>query len=422
MAEAKLDFSSNSAEAERNIAKLTKENAKLRESIRQTNETSKRGAADAMKANNSLANSIGVAATKLTSLGAIGASVYSTLTRRADELAQRHKNLLPMITKPLAESGTLEQAPATQQWLTQLAKSGVTKEHALQALEGSSLGGELTPERQREIASQAAPWGQTGMDTKRFSSLMAEIDKGSGGVMSPDDLQDTALMAKRLLGDKADQLGGDRWQKQLTRLRESGMEGKAAIDVAIGALSRDERGNSLELIDRKLQGDRLSRDDKKEYERLFDPAEREKLSKQMEDARRTNFASRQFEFVPGGNRSENALGVLRDEATTRRGATETARKNVTDAYTEGLDTRTDVSASVQRMFDPIYRTLDNILVAVGLESAEGQAKSLARAGVASGTFKGEQANALLAELKTQTRIMAEEKTRRPVVEDAKERP
>jgi methyl-accepting chemotaxis protein len=188
MTETRLDVSGSTEEAQRSIDKLVKKTAQLTEQLRTMKETSKQGAKVATEAHEGLAVSIGKAAAKVTSLGALVGTAYGDWARRLDDIAKRHDELATKMSKGLGESGTMERAAPTKDWLSKMNKEGVTKDHALSALEQVSKAGDLSPERQLELAGEAGKFGKTGADVGKLGRLAAEIDKASGGQMSSNDV------------------------------------------------------------------------------------------------------------------------------------------------------------------------------------------------------------------------------------------
>jgi hypothetical protein len=105
---------------------------------------------------------------------------------------------------------------------------------------------------------------------------------------------------------------------------------------------------------------------------------------------------------------KNIVQLKKDFNEGRYGAGVSAIGNIQEARREGLEGQGGFSAGIQRAMDLPYRGIDAASRFLGLESAEGQAASLAKAGVKAGQLSQGESGGLLAELQSQSKMLAEQ--------------
>jgi hypothetical protein len=353
---AQLDFTGDASKAQAAHDRLIRENARLRESIRKTNEEAVQGAQKSLKAldawgagleklrqqndkwaagmarisasnaaslqklqqqqqlaqltakgmdtatrknvesSSFLDDTLGGLATKYGSVAAaagLAAVAYSDWRTKTDELAQSHINLSEQFTKTLAQAGMLAKAPQIEGWLKSL--KGATTTQGLAAVGGVLASGEtLSDQRAFDVAGQVARLGPTGMDLQQTGSLAADIADIVGEGTSAEDVADMTVGLQKQLREKVGEFSGRKFQKQIANLKMAGMGGEDALVHAVAALQSEQGAEALKVLATK--GKRTP-EQRRMLREVFAPETLERLRGELSGFQSSNLAQQQLKAL-----------------------------------------------------------------------------------------------------------------------------
>jgi hypothetical protein len=377
MAEAKLDFSANTAVAQKELDKLTKGLASAREEIRKLNQQSKESkqttdswssGMDRLKTQNdrwaqgmkrlqdmqpkktvagiSLANlheaTTGFAqmATGLLGVGAaVGAvtNAYGHWNQRIDEIIQGHTELSTSIVRTLAESGKLQLGPEISKWAK--SQSGATPAQAMATIGGVMQSGEtLSDQRTMAVSTEIAKLGPTGIDLAKAGGLAADVADIVGENVSAKDVANITVGLKQQLRGKADLFSGPKVQKQIERLkRNTGISGETALDYAVVAAQAEGGAEALSVAGMK-PGERTA-DQRKMYKAVFSPEALAAARASRESFKASNLAAGELSALGtfgSGQESLKEQELAQEKARTQDqyGAFESERKRIRETIQE----------------------------------------------------------------------------------------
>jgi hypothetical protein len=384
---ATIDFTGDASRAQAAMDRLTRDNAKMREQIRLTNEESVRGSkkavqemerwsagmsklqqqndkwalgmtrmAESMRPIKSRTKEVAVASDDLTTalsgmgiqIAAVAAvsgfamKVYGEWRQRTDELSSAHEHLAQSMTKALAESGKLALAPQAEQFVKNI--KGATPAQATAALAGVMGSGEtLADSRTFDVAGKIARLAPTGIDLTQAGGVAGDVADIMGEGTSAEDVADTTVGLKQMLRDKIGQFSDKRFQKNIEKLKMSGMSGEDAMTAAVAALQSEQGAASLDVLNKK---GRKTRADKLMMSEVFNRENLDRVKTQMQGFRTDNLAQQQLDLLKtstltGGQNvqtivdeaeTENILGVDPNIARVRKFIRERARGRGMGAY------------------------------------------------------------------------------------------
>jgi hypothetical protein len=370
---AQLDFTGDASKAQAAHDRLIRENARLRESIRKTNEEAVQGAQKSLKAldawgagleklrqqndkwaagmarisasnaaslqklqqqqqlaqltakgmdtatrknvesSSFLDDTLGGLATKYGSVAAaagLAAVAYSDWRTKTDELAQSHINLSEQFTKTLAQAGMLAKAPQIEGWLKSL--KGATTTQGLAAVGGVLASGEtLSDQRAFDVAGQVARLGPTGMDLQQTGSLAADIADIVGEGTSAEDVADMTVGLQKQLREKVGEFSGRKFQKQIANLKMAGMGGEDALVHAVAALQSEQGAEALKVLATK--GKRTP-EQRRMLREVFAPETLERLRGELSGFQTSNLAQQQLDALGGSGltRTQMAENIVRE--------------------------------------------------------------------------------------------------------------
>jgi hypothetical protein len=276
MSEAKLVFTTDIKQVERDNAKLIKQNAQLQDSLRKmkdgavamgdawTRQLQKTAVANdkwvaglnkiqaanmAVKTSNlQLASSTNVASTAMMGLleqfgGAISVATaarfaYTSWRSETDLLVQSHRKLAESLVKVVSLSSI--SGPKASKFLAGI--KGATREQGTAALSGVTQAQPFMPQdRQFALAEQAARQAPTGVDVQQFGGAVADVGAIAPG-HSADDVADLTVSSQQIAGEKFEALRSDPVQRKLAKMVAGGMSPEEAMANAIVALDEDASG------------------------------------------------------------------------------------------------------------------------------------------------------------------------------------
>lgn len=264
--EAKLDFSANTAEAEKNIAKLTKENAKLRESMRQIAVQSKDGSHDKFiekmvaggKATSTATGQLIGLASRMSAIAgpaAVAATGVGLITRELQkfndqqaEAVRGHREFQAELAKTISTGKDSGIGPRVEAFTR--TTSGATREDALKSLQ--SVSGEMQTssfERRADIARSVARLGITGRDVSQTGGMAGFLGQDVLTNYKGQDVADVAALLQKEAGGDFEKIGADTTKRAIQQLVSSGaMTPEEAVGTALAAARGDISGKTLTQI------------------------------------------------------------------------------------------------------------------------------------------------------------------------------
>lgn len=241
MSEAKLEITGDTAQAQRENDKLTKQVAKLREEVRKLGDQSKKSGKES-------ADAFGGATGKLMDFarGQVGiemgvqaiAAGYNKWRQEVERLGEAHKKLTADVVKTAAMTGTLNRGAELQNFLGTL--RGATRAQGTEAFMGvAGAGQDMDFARKTELAQLIAQQAPTGINLQEAGAMAGDLGEMFSG-KSAGDIADLTIKARTMAGDKAGQLTGDGFMRAMRGLTAAGMSPEEAMGRALGALDSDQ--------------------------------------------------------------------------------------------------------------------------------------------------------------------------------------
>lgn len=356
MSEARLDVTGSGAVAERELQKVTKQLAKVREENRRLNEESKKGsAASAISMSNMTREAVGMAGRFFTVGTAVGAitRAYSDWRTKTDELIDAHDQLSNSFTRVLAEAGKLRLAPQAEQFVKGI--KGATPEQATAALSGVMQSGEtLSDKRTFAVASEIAKLAPTQIDLTQAGKLAADIADIGGEGITASDVADLTVGIKQQLREKTEQFSGPKFQRQMEHLKRGGMSGTDAIAHAVAALQSEQGATALDLLATK--GTQRTSDQRKMIRDVFAPEKITTIKEQLAKYQREDIAAQQLTALEGSSLTAASLTRQQQEQATAQNVL------TVDAYSEARKARRFIR-------EKAYAQGAGTYAAAGIESA-----------------------------------------------------
>lgn len=184
---------------------------------------------------------------------------YSDFRREIEATAQKHAQFQDALTRDIALTRDAFAGPEVEQFVASV--SGVMKEDARQALRGvTAEGPTLSMDRRTSIArsaSRLAPIGASTFEIGKLSAQVADILPG----YAPEDVVDVATLLSREAGGDIGKISNDKMQRAIKQLVSSGaMSPEEAIGTALaaaqGKISPDTLGQMATVV--SMPGDELS--------------------------------------------------------------------------------------------------------------------------------------------------------------------
>ena len=359
MAETKLDITGSTAVAQKELDKLTKSLASVREQVRQLNTQSKesKSATDswsagmerlktqndrwaqgmaklqAMQPQKTVAgmrlsemheavSGLGQMAGSLLGIGSavgITTAAYSRWHAKVDEIIHSHTDLQMSIVRTLAEAGKLSMGPEVEKWSK--SQKGATPEQAMAAIGGVQASGEtLSNERTMAVATEIAKLSPTGIDLTRAGAQAADVADVLGEGTSAEGVVNVTVGMRQNLRQKMDLLSGPKVQRQMENLKRGGMTGEDALANAMLALQSEGGAEALNVLDMKPGQRNLEQ--KKMVKDVFSPENVAKARADLQSFKTSNLASKELASLGSFGAGREALGEqgvkLQEAATTEQ--------------------------------------------------------------------------------------------------------
>lgn len=326
MADVKWELDSDIKKVEANNAKLIRDNAKLKDSLRQVKEESTR-AGDTMKQKadavtrslqatrvqtGSVQHGFGLIASGVTGIIAPLLTVQAAISTARQFTAEWVKDTEKLLAlRRDLQKETLGAAipagvsgPDIERFLQR--ETPATSKQMLAAFAGlTEAAPTLDRQRQFDVAEQIARQGVRGADVRGLGGVAGEI--ASRIQRDPGDIADLTVKVQSLLGEKAKMVGSDAWQRGMASLiRDKGMSAEDALATAVVGLQADQKGN---ILDRFAKGGKEA----KAALKVLPQAEIENVRKQLDAAMRDDFAEQQLVNLQTFGAGREALAQQRLE-------------------------------------------------------------------------------------------------------------